>query len=316
MDSNFRLSFLLAYILLNIINVVQTVPHGYLLGSTYIPGATSNSLCKIDPLTGKFSTLAALDDYKAYDVTYDFIHKVFYVFGSRAFVNRDTADLSVLVVNPFNGTQQYRPLPTEPFVDLFGLRVDSSTGKLYTLRMSDVEDDPVSIIQIDPVDFKVKRWVNITKSTGVQPNSMTIFYNATDHRYFVTVASESFDNALVGIDVVRRKEISRIVKHSLPAYLCYDNITNAFYGIQETEGKRGCRLIRLNPYNGTMEVLSHDFNDYLASTGTCYDGFYFTMIVKNLNTQKIVTFDLTNHGKIVASNPAESYLDAFAFVPI
>ena len=40
------------------------------------------------------------------------------------------------------------------------------------------------------------------------------------------------------------------------------------------------------------------------------------MIVESLNKQNIVTFDLNNNGKIIANNPAQNYLDAFAFVPV
>ena len=111
--------------------------------------------------------------------------------------------------------------------------------------------------------------MNITKADGVQPDSMAIVFNATDHQYFVTVPYGP-DDGLAGIDVVKRKLISKVIMPNLPAYLCYDNETNAFYGMQDTEGsKRATRLIRLNPYNGTVAILSHDFKDYLSSTSTC-----------------------------------------------
>ncbi|UJR06927.1 hypothetical protein I4U23_011216 [Adineta vaga] len=316
MNNSFQfLLFIISYIILHIINGIQAVPPGFLLGATYRPGSVSNLLCKINPLTGEFTTFISLDDYKAYDLTYDIIHKKFYIFGSQGFIKRE-AQLSVLVVNPFNGTKQYRPITSEDDTELFGLRVDSSTGQLYSLQMIDLEKNPVSIVHIDPITFHAKRWANITKSDGIQPDSMAIFYNSTHHQYFVTVAGSGYADDLVGVDLVQRKVISRISNSNLPAYLCYDNTTNAFYGMQEVQGKRACRLVRLNPYNGTLSILSHDFNDYLSSTGTCYGGFYFTMIVEKLDTQKIVTFDLINGGKIVANSSAEDYLDAIAFVPL
>ncbi|CAF3962897.1 unnamed protein product [Adineta steineri] len=288
---------------------IQTTPSGYLLAVSYDPTSTSNALFKIDPLTANFTVFAPLTDYKAYDVTYDFIHKIFYIFGST-----DTSP-SVIIVNPFTGTTKYRDITTEPDAEIFGLRVDSSTGKLYSVQMNDAfETPPTSIVQIDPSNFIAKRWVNITKASGVQPDSMAFFFNATVHQYFVTVPYG--DDYLVGIDVVQRKIISEITNSQLPAYLCYDNKTNAYYGMQEVQGKRACRLVRLNPYNGTLDILSPDFDDYLASTGDCYGGYYFTMIVEGLDNQNIVTFDLNNSGKIIANNPAEAYLDAFAFVSI
>jgi hypothetical protein len=73
---------------------------------------------------------------------------------------------------------------------------------------------------------------------------MAFFFNSTDHQYFVTVPYDS-DDFLVGIDVRKRKIISQISNSNLPAYLCYDNKTNAFYGMQEVQGKRACRLVRL-----------------------------------------------------------------------
>jgi DNA-binding beta-propeller fold protein YncE len=314
MNNSFRYLLLYFYIIFNAINRIRTAPNGYLLAASYNPASASNALYKIDPLTGKFTVFTLLTNYKAYDVTYDFINKILYVFGSEATLSRESSQ-SVMVVNPFNATKQYRTITTELDAEIFGLRVDSSTGKLYSLQMSDALENPTSIVQIDPSNFIAKRWVNITKANGVQPNSMAFFFNSTDHQYFVTVPYSSNDY-LVGIDVIKRKIISEISNSNLPSYLCYDNKTNAFYGMQEVQGKRACRLVRLNPYNGTIEILSHDFNDYLSSTGTCYGGFYFRMIVQKLNTQNILTFDLNNNGKIIANNPAEDYLDAFAFVPI
>ncbi|CAF0721327.1 unnamed protein product [Adineta steineri] len=309
MNTSFRVLFLYFYILFNAIHCIQTTPSGFLLAVSYDPRATSNALFKIDPLTANFTVFTPLTDYKAYDVTYDFIHKIFYIFGSTG------TSPSVIIVNPFTGTTKYREITIEPDAEIFGLRVDSSTGKLYSVQMNDVfETPPTSIVQIDPSNFIAKRWVNITKASGVQPDSMAFFFNATVHQYFVTVPYG--DDYLVGIDVVQRKIISEITNAQLPAYLCYDNKTNAYYGMQEATGKRACRLVRLNPYNGTMDILSPDFDDYLASTGDCYGGYYFTMIVEGLDNQNIVTFDLNNNGKIIANNPAEAYLDAFAFVSI
>lgn len=74
----------------------------------------------------------------------------------------------------------------------------------------------------------------------------------------------------------------------MPSFLCYDYHTNAFYGIQRFTGKRGCHLVRLSPYNGSIDILSEDFNDYEPSAGDCYDGYYFTMVILNIETQKIV----------------------------
>ncbi|CAF3891365.1 unnamed protein product, partial [Rotaria sp. Silwood1] len=136
----------------------------------------------------------------------------------------------MILVNPFNGTKQYRKIITENYAELFGLRVDSSTGKLYSLQMS------------------ATRWVNITKVDGVSPDSMTIFYNSTNHQYFVTMVS-GLKDILVGIDLMKQKIINRISNSDLPSYLCYDNKTDAFYGMQRSINKRGCRLVRLNPYN-------------------------------------------------------------------
>ncbi|UJR19200.1 hypothetical protein I4U23_022330 [Adineta vaga] len=121
---------------------------------------------------------------------------------------------------------------------------------------------------------------------------------------------------LVGIDVKKRKIISEITNSNLPAYLCYDNKTDAFYGMQIFQTRRGCRLVRFNPYNGMMQILSSDFNNYLPSTGTCHEGFYFAMIVEGSDNQNIVTFDLINNATIIANKPSQYYLDSFAFVPL
>ncbi|CAF3247128.1 unnamed protein product [Rotaria socialis] len=301
------------YVIFNVINPIQTIPKGYLIAASYDPASSSNSLFKIDPLSGKFAVFTPLTNYKAYDVTYDFIHKIFYVFGSEATLAKEAA-MSVAIVNPFNGTTKYRTITTEPYAELFGLRVDSSTGKLYSVQMSDAFENPISIVQIDPSNFIAKQWVNITKASGVQPDSMAIFFNSTDHQYFVTVPYDS--DYLVGIDVTKRKIISKITDLNLPAYLCYDNKTNAFYGMEIFQTERGCRLVRLNPYNGTMDILSKDFKDYMPSTGTCHEGYYFTMIVKSLDKQNIITFDLSNNSTIIANKPAQEYLDSFAFVPL
>lgn len=312
MITSVRCLSLYFYVIFNAINRIQTVPNGYLVGASYDPASTSNSLFKIDPLSGKFTVLTPLTNYKAYDVTYDFIHKLFYVFGSEA-TSENEAAMSVAIVNPFNGTKTYRTITTERYAELFGLRVDSSTGQLYSVQMTDAFESPTSIVQIDPSNFIAKRWVNITKASGVQPDSMAIFFNSTDHQYFVTVPYDS--DYLVGIDVTKRKIISEITDSNLPAYLCYDNKTNAFYGMEISQRERGCRLVRLNPYNGTVDILSKDLKGYEPSTGTCHEGYYFTMIVEGLDKQNIVTFDLSNNAKIIANNSAQAYLDSFAFVP-
>jgi len=305
---------LYVYVIFTVINFIQTDPHGYLVGASYNPGSSSNTLFKIDPLTGDFTVLTPLTDYKAYDVTYDFIHKIFYVFGSPAMLDKNDAVMSVAIVNPFNGTTKFRTITIENDAELFGLRVDSSTGKLYSVQMSDALENPISIVQIDPSNFIAQRWVNLTKADGIQPDSMAIFFNSTTHQYFVTVPYGS--DYLVGVDIIKRKVISKITNSNLPAYLCYDNKTNAFYGMESSQTGRSCRLVRLNPYNGTTDILSKDFKDYLPSTGTCHDGYYFTMIVEGLDKQNIVTFDLTNSSKIIANKPAEAYLDSFAFVSL
>ncbi|CAF1259790.1 unnamed protein product [Didymodactylos carnosus] len=314
MISSLRCLFLYFYIIFNAINSIQTVPNGYLLGASYDPAATSNTLFKIDPLSGKFTVLTPLTNYKAYDVTYDFIHKIFYIFGSEATLENEAAS-SVAIVNPFNGTKKFRTITAESDGELFGLRVDSSTGMLYSVQMNDILfEHPISIVKIDPSNFIAKQWVNITKASGVQPDSMAIFFNSTDHQYFITVPYDS--DYLVGIDVTKRKIISEINNLTLPDYLCYDNKTNAFYGMQSFQTERGCRLVRLNPYNGKIEIISKDFMDYLPSTGACHEGYYFTMIVKGLNKQNIVTFDLNNNATIIANKPAQDYLDSFAFIPL
>lgn len=313
MNNSFLFSLLLSYIILYTINGIRSVPKGYLLGATYELGPTPDKLYKIDPLTGEFTLFTLLNDYKPDDVTYDLIHKIFYIFASKAAVRESS--MSLILVNPFNGTKQYRTIITENYAELFGLRVDSSTGKLYSLQMSGAGEDPVSIVQIDPITCIATRWVNITKVDGVSPDSMAIFYNSTTHQYFVTVVS-GIKDILVGIDLTRRKIISRISNADLPSFLCYDNKTNAFYGMQRFVGKRGCRLVRLNPYNGTIDVLSNDFNDYEPTGGDCYEGYYFTMIVLNIETQKILTFDLNNNGKLISNKPGLEYLSSLAFIPI
>ncbi|CAF0876669.1 unnamed protein product [Adineta steineri] len=314
MCNSFRLSLLFVYIIFNNINGIRTILRGYILGTTFELGTTSNKLYKIDPITGVFTLFTSLDGYSPDDATYDLINKIFYIFVSGPAVRRESS-MSLILVNPFNGTKQYRNIITEDYAELYGLRVDSSTGKLYSLQMSSAGEDPVSIVQIDPFNFIATRWVNITEVSGISPDSMAIFYNATNHQYFVTVVSGD-NETLVGIDLIKQKIISRISNSDLPSFLCYDNKTDAFYGMQRFTGKRGCRLIRLNPYNGTLDILSDDFNDYEPSTGNCYEGYYFTMIILNSETQQILTFDLNNNGKLISNKPGEEYLSSLAFIPI
>lgn len=313
MSNFFLLSLLLLYIIFNSINSIRAIPKGFILGATFEAGQVTDKIYKIDPLTGKSTIFSLLTGYKPYDVTYDSKNKIFYIFAGETETGRESSTLLILV-NPLNGTKQYRSMSTERDAELFGLRIDSSTGKLYSLQMSGPEENPVSIVQIDPTNFVATRWVNITETDGVQPDSMAIFYNSTDHQYFVTVAA-GVQGALVGIDLIKRKIISRVSNSDLPSYLCYDHRTNAFYGMESFEKKRGCRLVRLNPYNGTLEVLSKDFNNYLPSAGDCYQGYYFTMIVSPEN-QKVVTFDLNNNGTVISNKLGEEYLDSLAFVPI
>lgn len=313
MSNFFLLSLLLLYIIFNSINSIRAIPKGFILGATFEAGQVTDKIYKIDPLTGKSTIFSLLTGYKPYDVTYDSKNKIFYIFAGETETGRESSTLLILV-NPLNGTKQYRSMSTERDAELFGLRIDSSTGKLYSLQMSGPEENPVSIVQIDPTNFVATRWVNITETDGVQPDSMAIFYNSTDHQYFVTVAA-GVKGALVGIDLIKRKIISRVSNSDLPSYLCYDHRTNAFYGMESFEKKRGCRLVRLNPYNGTLEVLSKDFNNYLPSAGDCYQGYYFTMIVSPEN-QKVVTFDLNNNGTVISNKLGEEYLDSLAFVPI
>ena len=315
MIPSLRCLILYFYVIVNFINSIQTAPNGYLLAASYDPAAASNSLYKIDPISGNFTVFTPLTNYKAYDVTYNYIHKVFYVFGSEAISQKNGGE-SVAVIDPFTGTTKIRTITTEPYGEIFGLRVDSSTGLLYSVQMNDIEfEHPTSIVQIDPSTFIAKRLVNVTKANGVQPDSMAIFFNSTDHQFFITVPYGPSD-CLVGIDVTKRKIISEMLNVNLPDYLCYDNKTNAFYGMQSSSTGRSCRLVRLDPYNGKIEVISKDFEDYLPSTGTCYEGYYFTMIVKGLNKQNIVTFDLSNNATIIANKPAQDYLDSFAFIPL
>jgi hypothetical protein len=125
----FEYLFLYFYVIFNGIKPIETVPNGFLVGATYGPGSSSNSLFKINPLSGEFTLLGPLTNYRAYDVTYDFNHKTFYVFGSEAMLENE-APLSVAIVNPFNGTTKYRTITIEYDAELFGLRVDSSTRKL------------------------------------------------------------------------------------------------------------------------------------------------------------------------------------------
>ena len=305
---------LFLYIIFNNIIAVQTIPKGYLLGTTYELGQTPNKLYKINPLTGKFTLFTLLDDYKPYDVTYDLRKKIIYVFAGEPGI-RQQSSLSVILVNPSNGTKQYRPIFTERYAELFGLRVDSSTGKLYSLQMGGAGGSLVSIVQIDPSHFLATRWVNITEVSGVSPDPMVIFYNSTKHQYFVTAVS-GIKDVLVAIDVKKQKIIGRLTGSNTPSYLCFDNKTDAFYGMQRFAMKRGCHLVRFNPYNGTTDILSDDFDDYEPSAGNCYGGFYFTMIVLNVDTQKILTFDLNQNGKLISNNLGEEYLNSLAFIPV
>ncbi|CAF1593435.1 unnamed protein product [Rotaria sp. Silwood1] len=313
MSNTFLFLSLFLYIIFNAVKGISTVPKGYLLGITYEIGPTTNKLYKIDPLTGKFTLFTLLNGYKPYDVTYDLSNKIFYIFAGEAAVRRESL-MSLILVNPFNGTKQYKKIITEDNAELFGLRVDSSTGKLYSLQLLDLEENPVSIVQIDPINFIATRWVNITKANGISSDPMTIFYNSTNHQCFASVAS-GLKDILVGIDLIKRKIISRISNPALPSYLCHDNKTDAFYGMQQFVTKRGCRLVRFNPYNGTTDILSDDFNDYEPSAGNCYNGYYFTMIVLNIDTQKVLTFDLNNHGKLISNKLGQEYLSSWAFVP-
>ena len=139
-------------------------------------------------------------------------------------------------------------------------------------------------------------------------------YNLIPWHYFVTVLNGP--TYLVGIDVAKQKIISGITNSNLPDYLCYDNKTNAFYGMEIFQQERGCRLVRVNPYNGTVDILSANFKDYEPSAGACHEGYYFTMIIEGLDKQNIVTFDLSNHSTIIANKPTQEYLDSFAFVSI
>ncbi|CAF1278860.1 unnamed protein product [Adineta ricciae] len=312
MSNVYRFLLLKFYIILNIINCIQTLPNGYLLGASYNPVSGSNAIFKINPLDGKFAVLTPLTSYKAYDVTYDFIHKVLYVFGSQA-SSENEAELSVMVINPLNGTQKYRPITLEPDADIFNLSVDSSTEMLYSVQIDDSPENPISIVQIDTREFIAKRWVNITGADGIRADCMAVFFNASVHQYFGAVLFE--DVYIVGIDVPKQKIISNVTNTNLPSYLCYDNKTDAFYGMQKAQRERGCSLVRLNPYNGSMDVISKYFDDYLPSSGDCYNGYYFTMIVKGFDDQNIVTFDLSDNAKVIANIRVKSYLNAFAFAP-
>ena len=87
--------------------------------------------------------------------------------------------MSVVIVNPFDETKIDRTIRTEPNAELFDLRVDSSTGKLYSVQMSDAFENSISIVQIDPTSFIAQGWVNITNDSGIQPDSMALFCNST-----------------------------------------------------------------------------------------------------------------------------------------
>jgi len=159
--------------------------------------------------------------------------------------------------------------------------------------LTGVEPNSASIVQINPPDFVAKILVDISNVDGITPDSKAFFYNSTHHQYFVTLTL-GFNDVLVGVDVKNRKVINHISNSNLPSFLCYDNHTNAFYGMQRFTGKRGCQLVRFNPYNGSSIVLSEDFNEYEPSAGNCYGGYYFTMLILDSKTQNIVTFDLNN----------------------
>lgn len=310
---NTRLPCLVVLLYMNIIGV-QSIPKGYLIGTTYELGQTPNRLYKMNPLTGKFTVFTLLDAYKPYDVTYDLRKQIIYVFTGEPGMRQDSS-LSAILVNPFNATKQVRPIFTERDAELFGLRVDSSTGKLYSLQMGGGGGSLVSIVQIDPSNFLATRWVNITDVNGISPDPMVIFSNSTKHEYFVTAVS-GIKDVLVAIDVKKQKIIGRLVGSNTPSYLCYDEKTDAFYGMQRFAVKRGCHLVRFNPYNGTTDILSDDFDDYEPSAGNCYEGFYFTMIVLNVDTQKILTFDLNNNGTLISNKPGIEYLNSLAFIPV
>ena len=40
-----------------------------------------------------------------------------------------------MIINPFNRTQKYHTITGEDDAEIFGLRADSSTGKLYSLQL-------------------------------------------------------------------------------------------------------------------------------------------------------------------------------------
>jgi hypothetical protein len=55
----------------------------------------------------------------------------------------------VAIIDPFNGTTVIRTITTETYGEIFGSRVDSSTGLLYSVQMNDIEfEHPISIVQI------------------------------------------------------------------------------------------------------------------------------------------------------------------------
>jgi hypothetical protein len=183
-------------------------------------------------------------------------HKIFYVFGSEAEIPRESST-SVISINPFNGTKHYRTIVTENYAELFGLRADSNTGKLYSVQMSSFAENPVSIVQIDRTNFISKRWVNITKVDGISSDPLTVFSNSTNHQCFAVVAS-GIKDILVGIDLMKPKITSEISNANLPSYLCYDNNTNAFYGMQTFKGKRGCLImVQLMLYQKISMIMNH-----------------------------------------------------------
>jgi len=311
MKSLFQLLLLFLYTTIN----VQTIPQGYLLGATFEIARISNKLYKINPLTGESTVFVVLEDYTPFDIAYDLNKKIIYIFADKISAVEDDSTQSLVLVNPINGTTRFRTIFQEEITELYGLRVDSNTSKLYSLQMTGAEPNSASIVQINPPDFVAKTWVDISNVDGITPDSKAFFYNSTHHQYFVTLAL-GLNDVLVGVDVKNRKVISRISNAHLPSFLCYDNHTNAFYGMQRFTGKRGFHLVRFNPYNGSSVVLSEDFNGYEPSAGNCYEGYYFTMLILNSNTQNIVTFDLNNSGKVIANKQGAEYFDSLAFIPI
>lgn len=197
MKNSFQFSLLLLYIIFSTINAVQTISKGYLLGVTFEIEKVVNKRYKIDSLTGEFTVFSLLENYVPLDITYDFGKKIIYVFADKTDVIREETTQLVILVNPFNVTKHYRTIFQEDLNELYGLHVDMIQAN-YIHCKTGAEENSVSIVQIDPHNFIVKTWFDISDVDGISPDSKAIFYNSTHHQYFVTLVS-GLNDVLVGV---------------------------------------------------------------------------------------------------------------------